>query len=97
MSMNSADLPAATRTCGIKEGAKLSPEPTQAARPSIEVSSRLLDEYLDLKERVKPLEKRLERRRNRLLEPSTDDCRIVFEHRPLGAPLEAPLGAASAA
>src|SRR3989442_5542996 len=80
MSMNSADLPAATRR-GTKEVATLSPEPTRAARPSIDVRSRLLDEYLDLKERVKPLEKRLEEVRDRLLDLVAEHGHLIDEVR----------------
>ena len=76
--MNSADLLAATRR-GTKEVATLSPEPTRAARPSIDVRSRLLDEYLDLKERVKPLEKRLEEVRDRLLDLVTEHGHFIDE------------------
>src|SRR5438132_9362607 len=78
MSMNSANLPAATRR-GTKEVATLSPEPRRAARPSSDVRSRLLDEYLDLKERVKPLEKRLEEVRDRLLDLVTEHGHFIDE------------------
>src|SRR5207247_4964281 len=78
MSMNSANLPAATGR-GTKEVATLSPEPTRAARTGIDVRSRLLDEYLDLKERVKPLEKRLEEVRDRLLDLVTEHGHFIDE------------------
>src|SRR2546426_11976359 len=77
--MNSANLPAAAGTCGTKEVATLSPEPTRAASPSIDVRSRLLDESLDLKERVKPLEKRLEEVRDRLLDLVTEHGHFIDE------------------
>src|SRR6266516_4604707 len=80
MSMNSADLPAATRR-GTKEVATFSPEPTRAARTGIDVRSSLLDEYLDLKERVKPLEKRLEEVRDRLLDLVTEHGHFIDEVR----------------
>ena len=92
MSMNSADLPAATRTCGIKEVATLSPEPTRAARPTIDVRSRLLDEYLDLKERVKPLEKRLEEVRDRLLDLVTEHGHFIDEVRSVSVRIEPRFG-----
>src|SRR5437899_11340106 len=76
MSMNSANLPAATGR-GTKEVATLSPEPTRAARPTIDVRSRLLDEYLDLKERVKPLETRPEGVRDRLLDLVTETGNFI--------------------
>ena len=57
----------------------MSPEPTRAAKPSIDVRSRLLDEYLDLKERLKPLEKRLEEVRDRLLDLVTEHGHFIDE------------------
>src|SRR5438445_13365657 len=90
--MNSADLAAATRVCGIKEVATLSPEPTRAARPTIDVRSRLLDEYLDLKERVKPLEKRLEGVRDRLLDLVTEHGHFIDEVRSVSVRIEPRFG-----
>src|SRR5438876_3533111 len=91
MSMNSADLPAATRR-GTKEVATLSPEPTRAARTGIDVRSRLLDEYLDLKERVKPLEKRLEEVRDRLLDLVTEHGHFIDEVRSVSVRIEPRFG-----
>src|SRR2546427_11868943 len=90
--MNSANLPAAAGTCGTKEVATLSPEPTRAARPSIDVRSRLLDEYLDLKERVKPLEKRLEEVKDRLLDLVTENRHFFDCGRPMSVRLAPRLG-----
>ncbi|TMG05122.1 MAG: hypothetical protein E6I09_05410 [Chloroflexi bacterium] len=70
----------------------MSPEPTRAARPTIDVRSRLLDEYLDLKERVKPLEKRLEEVRDRLLDLVTEHGHFIDEVRSVSVRIEPRFG-----